>query len=376
MNGVQAQVTVGDGNANVGNINGAQTPNLYNDNTADQFNTEMDGFTVTLTFVAPVNPGVPNTLKVGVADVSDSSYDTNLLIAGGSVQSTIVAQDDDINLGFNDTKILDVLANDSSSGGALTVTHINGVAMTGGTNSVTLGTGQTVTLNPDSTFTIEGDGDDETVYFNYSIEDTAGNADTAIVEITQVPCFTSGTWIDTPDGPRLIDDLREGDFVMTRDAGPQPLRWIGQRQVAATGSFVPIRLRKGAFGATDELLLSPQHRILVVHYWADLMFGEHEVFVKAKDLLSYNNISSATDLTEVTYFHLLFDEHQIVTANGVNCESYLPGAMTAEQFDSGAQDEIIELFPDLRDGFDSYGSAARRILKSFEATALNQVLAT
>ncbi len=126
VNGTQATVTVGNGNVSVGNINGNTAANLYRDNQADQFNTEMDGFTVTLSVAAPVNAGVPNTIKIGVADVSDSTYDTNLLIAGGSAQASLVAVDDSANVGLNSSKTLDVLDNDSSTGGTLTITHING----------------------------------------------------------------------------------------------------------------------------------------------------------------------------------------------------------------------------------------------------------
>ena len=101
----------------------------------------MDGFTVTLTFVAPLTPGAINALKVGVADVGDSGYDTNFLIAGGSVHSTVIAKDDTIIFGKNDTIILDVLGNDSSTGGALTVTHLHGQAVVTSdpsNNSITL----------------------------------------------------------------------------------------------------------------------------------------------------------------------------------------------------------------------------------------------
>ena len=204
VNGVQAQVTVGNGSASIGNINGGATGNIYHDNTADQFNTEMDGFTVTLTFVAPVNPGVPNTLKIGVADVGDAGYDTNLLIAGGSVQSTIVAQDDTVSMQLNGEKTVDVLDNDSSTGGTLTITHINGQPVTAG-STVTLGSGQQVTLNPDGTFTVLGDNQAETVYFNYSVEDEVGNTDTAMVKVVQVPCFTGGTMIATPFGEMPVE---------------------------------------------------------------------------------------------------------------------------------------------------------------------------
>jgi len=200
-----ATVSVGDGMASISNINNGETQNIFNDKLADQFNTEMDGFTLTHTFTAPITPGAINTLKFGVTDVGDSGYDTNLLIAGGSFQSTIIAHDDTIIFGANDTKILDVLDNDSSTGGAFTVTHINAqaiVASDPANNSITMATGQIITLLPDGTFPIQGDADFETVYFNYLIEDAAGNTDRALVEVVQIPCFASGTTVETTEAPR------------------------------------------------------------------------------------------------------------------------------------------------------------------------------
>ncbi|MCH2163041.1 MAG: Hint domain-containing protein [Marinovum sp.] len=374
VNGVEATVSVGNGQASVGNINGANTPNLYNDNTSDQFNTEMDGFTVTLTFSAPVNAGATNTLRIGVADVADSGYDTNLLIAGGSVQSSIVALDDSVTIGNNDTTILDVLANDSTTGGTLSITHVNGETVVAG-QTIVLGTGQQVTLNANGTFTIQGDSDDETVYFNYSIVDDNGNTDTALVGITQVPCFAAGTLIDTADGPIAVETLRPGIQVPTRDQGLQTIRWVGRRTVSTTGANVPIRIAKGTMGAVRDLVLSSQHRVLIQDVWATLMFGEDEVLVKAKDLINDHSVRPVTDMDEITYVHILFDTHQIVMANGVACESYLPGPATMKQFDRSTQTEIVLLFPELTAGFDHYGPAARSILRTPEAAALAQVLA-
>ncbi|MEC7256272.1 MAG: Hint domain-containing protein [Pseudomonadota bacterium] len=369
VNGVQAQVSIGDGSASIGNINGGVTDNLYFDNTKDAYNTEMDGFTVTLTFVAPVIPDQHNTLKIGVADVGDSNYDTNLLIAGGSVQSTIVARDDTLEMGTNDTKTLDVLANDSSSGGTLTITHIQGTPVSAG-DSITLGSGQIITLNADGTFTVQGDSDGETVYFNYSVEDESGNTDTALVEITQIPCFTKGTLIDTPRGAVPIETLAVGMQVSLLDGAPQPIRWIGSRRVAATGDFRPVRLCAGQFGATRDLLVSPQHRILLADAWAELLFGTSEVLVKAVDLVNDSTVTRVNDMADVTYFHLLFDRHQIVIANGVAAESYLPGPCTLPGFDAGTQAEILRLFPQIDAVGNGYGPSARPLLKRRECPPL------
>ncbi|THH38344.1 Hint domain-containing protein [Aliishimia ponticola] len=374
VNGVEAEVSIGDGSASVGNINGAETPNLYNDNTSDAYNTEMDGFTITLTFVAPVNNGVPNTLKIGVADVQDSGYDTNLLIAGGSVQSTVVLQDDEITFGHNDEKTLDVLANDSSSAGTLSVTHINGTPVSAG-DTVVLPTGQEITLNPDGTFQILGDDDAETVYFTYTAEDTSGNAASGLVEIVQVPCFTAGCRVDTPDGPMLVEDIRPGQIVLTRDNGPMPVRWAGTSRVKAEGKHRPVRIAAGSFGAQRDITVSPNHRILVCDIWAELLFGAPEVLVKAKDLVNHRTVCWADDLAEVTYVHLLLDSHQTLFSDGLISESYQPGQQTLDAFDAETQAEIFALFPALATDPDGYGAANRPTLRSRDVAPLRAALA-
>jgi hypothetical protein len=368
VNGAEATVSIGDGSASIGNINGGQTQNIYNDNTGNQYNTEMDGFTVTLTFVAPVTPGVTNTLKIGVADVGDNSYDTNLLIAGGSVQSTIVARDDAVEMATNKDRILDVLDNDTSTGGTLTVTHINGQVVSVG-STITLATGQSITLTANGDFLIESDGNAETVYFNYSIEDTSGNTDTAIVEITQSPCFVEGSLIETPSGLVPVEELHIGMEVCTRDNGTMPIRWIGHSSTEGTGTLAPICIQAGQFGAAQDLWVSPQHRILLQGYLAELLYGELEVLVKAKDLINDQTVRQIPRQT-VTYYHMMFDSHQIIYANGVATESYLPGPATLPGFSDDIYSEIISLFPDLAHDYGSYGQAARPILKGREAMPL------
>jgi len=84
VNGEQATLTVGDGGITIDNINDTNNSNLYVDNpsSAETLNTEMDGMTITLTLKAPVTPGAINTIKIGIADSGDGSYDSNLMIAG------------------------------------------------------------------------------------------------------------------------------------------------------------------------------------------------------------------------------------------------------------------------------------------------------
>lgn len=370
VNGVEAQVSIGDGTASIGNINDG-TENVYIDNTGDQFNTEMDGFTITLTFVAPVNPGVVNTLKIGVADTVDSSYDTNLLIAGGSVQTAVVAQDDQEDIAINKTRVIDVLDNDSTTAGTLTITHINDQAVSAG-DTVILTTGQEITLNADGTLTVVTDGDLETVYFNYTADNGLGNSDTGLVEINQtVPCFLRGTLIRVPGGEIPVEDLRPGMEVLTYDNGPQVLQWAGSRRIACAPGTAPIRFARGSCGNTRDLYVSPQHRMLVSGSRAELLFGEDEVLVKAKDLVNDSTIRPALEMQDAQYFHLLFGRHQILWADGALSESYQPGPQTAAGFDAGTLAEIRELFPELcAESGRGYGNAARLALRSHEARVL------
>jgi hypothetical protein len=366
VNGQQVELSVGNGDIDPGNLNNTSNQNLFVDNTGSDFNTEMDGFTVTMTLKMKVIPGAVNSIRIGVADVTDTSYDSNLLIAGGSLQTVLVAQDDDTTLYPTGSQVLDVLANDGGS--SLTITHINGIAVTAG-STVTLNTGQTVMLNGDGTLTITGDGDTEKFNFTYTISDGT-NDDTAFVTVDSVPCFVAGTLIATPAGERAVETLRPGDLVLTRDDGAQPLRWIGSRTIAATGDFAPVHIRAGAFGDHRALSVSPQHRVLIDGPLAELLFGEAEVLVAALDLVNGASVTRREG-GEVTYVHLLFDRHQVIRSEGLETESFLPGPRTGSMFERPVIDEICRLFPQLDpDTGHGYGSAARRILRRFEALLL------
>ena len=370
INGQYVPITVGDGTTAINNINPLTEPNLFKPNTADQYNTEMDGFTLTLKLTIPVNPGVVNSIRIGIADVGDAQYDSNVLIAADSVQTQLVALDDTQTLIPTGSKTLNVLENDVHQPGAsLVVTHLNGVAVVAG-QIITLPSGQQVRLNADGTITIFGDGQAENLHFTYTVSDGLGNTDVGLVTINSVPCFVAGTLIRTPDGDVPIESLRPGDLVETLDDGPQPLRWIGSRSVPARGGLAPICIRAGTFGDHGKLLVSPQHRILIRDSLAQLMFGEPEVLVAAKDLVNDRSVRRITG-GDVEYVHLLFDRHQIVMSEGLATESFHPGPQTMADLPDEALRELATLFPELDPATgQGFGPAARRSLKTFEARAL------
>lgn len=370
VNGTHVPITVGNGATSVNNINGNTQENLFVSNTNDAFNTEMDGFTITLSLTMPVNPGVINSIRIGIADASDSQYDSNVLIASNSVQTVLIAADDDVNINPYGLKTIDVLGNDIvPSGGVLTITHINGVPVTVG-SVVNLASGQSVKLNADGTLEITGDGQIESKHFTYTISDGLGNSDVGFVKINSIPCFVAGTAILTPTGEVAVESLQPGDLVMTHDDGPQPLRWIGRRVVAAEGDFAPIRIRANTFGPHRDLMLSPLHRVLIRDSLAELLFGETEVLVAAKDLVNDRSVRSIPG-GQVEYVHLLFDRHQVVFSEGLATESFLPGPQTTKSFEADIVAEICALFPEVNpETGQGYSPAARRTLRRFEAQLL------
>ncbi|WP_128255341.1 Hint domain-containing protein [Falsirhodobacter deserti] len=199
----------------------------------------------------------------------------------------------------------------------------------------------------------------------------AGGDDDAVGETDQTLCFTPGTMIRTLSGLCAIETLKAGDMVLTRDSGMQPVRWIGQTVVSGMGPLAPVRLRPGAVpDLTDDLLVSPQHSMLIDGYRADLLFGTREVLAPARHLVDGHYIT-VEEMESVTYIHLMFDRHEVVFANGAAAESYHPAIYGLGGLDDKAREEMFAIFPDLRATPENYGRTARRVLKGYEVSALS-----
>ena len=68
--------------------------------------------------------------------------------------------------------------------------------------------------------------------------------------------FVAGSMIETPKGLRKVQQIAPGDWVCTKDHGPQPVRWVGKTKVSGKGKRAPVRIAKGQFGATSNHLVS------------------------------------------------------------------------------------------------------------------------
>ncbi|WP_204115731.1 Hint domain-containing protein [Shimia biformata] len=157
------------------------------------------------------------------------------------------------------------------------------------------------------------------------------------VDLAAPPCFTAGAMIETVDGPRPIETLQAGDLVKTRDRGLQPLKRLLRTHLPDVVlkrhmAFRPVQFQRDALGRgvpARDVLLSPQHRVLVSGWRAELFFGEDEVLVPATRLVNDSTIRTTLPTDGITYFHLVFEQHEIVMADGMESESYLPGGVDA-----------------------------------------------
>ena len=198
-----------------------------------------------------------------------------------------------------------------------------------------------------------------------------------------VICFTPETRLATPAGPRMIRDLRPGDLINTRDNGPQEVLWAGHRRMSGARLYAmphlrPIRFKAGALGIgrpDEDLLVSPQHRMMLKGAAAQALFNTPEVLVTAEDLINDLNVIVDHTLREVTYVHILLDRHNIIWANGLESESFHPSNTALDTVDPAQLGGLMELLPGIDVNPHSYGDYARRNLSASEAAILRYEMA-
>lgn len=197
---------------------------------------------------------------------------------------------------------------------------------------------------------------------------------------TDVICFTRDAMIATMSGERPVQSLCEGDRVITRDNGLQEVAWLGHKtldhgDLLANPTLQPILIKAGSLGHNQperDLMVSPNHRMLIANDANALLFDERETLVAAKHLVGKPGVERAS-VTSVTYYHVLFEHHEVVLGNGAWSESFQPGDYSVSTLNEDQRSEIFGLFPELKsEGALAGFAAARRSLNKNEA-ALVQI---
>ncbi|MCG6901560.1 MAG: Hint domain-containing protein, partial [Rhodobacter sp.] len=249
-------------------------------------------------------------------NITDITFDT-------SVPDTGPAGDDEIMGGLGDDIIYGQAGNDTIVGGVGADTISGGddrdefvidTTSDGFGDSINGGTGgddfDTLDLRNLGRLevvneTVDADGDSTSGQVNFLDGDGHVTGSLTFHEIENlVICFTPGTAIATPRGEVAVQDLKVGDRVITRDDGVQDIHWIGHKKVSA-GELVadpklrPVLIRKGALGnglPERDMMVSPNHRMLIANSRTQMLFDEREVLVAAKHLVGQPGIQRVDTL--------------------------------------------------------------------------------
>lgn len=175
-----------------------------------------------------------------------------------------------------------------------------------------------------------------------------GTADEGL-PLTDLICvsFAAGTRVTLADGRQeRIEHLAPGDSILTRDHGPQPVRWTGRATLRAKGAFAPIIVRPGVLGNDAELIVSPHHRLFIYQRGTERIGGVAEILVQAKHLVDGEAILRREG-GFVDYYSLVFDRHEIIFAEGIAAESLMVNEATVAQLPPELAGELLSRFPGL-----------------------------
>lgn len=208
----------------------------------------------------------------------------------------------------------------------------------------------------------------------YDDDEETGGTRLLYTDLESVPCFCQGTSLMTAAGDQPVDWIRPGDRVMTKDRGFQPVLWVGRTtfpasKLESTPKLRPIRIAAQSIDVqtpAQDLLLSPEHRVLLKSYQVELLFGTDEVFAPIKAVANGGAIAQYLPRHEISYYHILFQNHEIVLAEGLWVESFFPGKMALASLPAKKQAQIRGLLGPKADAM----KTARLCLKPWEVNLL------
>jgi hypothetical protein len=283
------------------------------------------------------------------------------VINGGGGEIDLAGTSPGTLAGFDGTSITNFASLQFDTGadwtisGDSSVDGLSGISSIGGFNvgdtidltdfmatSVAFASNQLVLTTDGATDTLNITGGFQTADFSY-IGDGESGTDITVT----ATCYAAGTRIRTTRGEVAVENLREGDLVLTVSGRTQPISWIGHRHVNFHGHpnrqrILPVRITAHAFGQgmpERDLLLSPDHAVFV-----------EDVLIPIRHLVNGGSIAQI-ECDTITYYHIELPRHDVLLADGMPAESYLEaGARDA----FANVDGVIQLHPDFEPPRDHY----------------------
>ena len=194
-------------------------------------------------------------------------------------------------------------------------------------------------------------------------------------------CFTEGTMILTPRGEVPIETLCVGDLVTTAEGKSEPILWVYAREMEFydhQSKHRPVLIKAGALGAGQparDLVVSPQHCLLMDMPPHEPDFGTGQAFVRAKFLTGLPGVRVKRGTKRIKYIAFLLARHQVVRGNGAWTESFYPGPMGLKSLTAPKRREIEAILARLCDRSElNYGSRAAKVLTRTETEWLVRAL--
>jgi collagen type I/II/III/V/XI/XXIV/XXVII alpha len=324
--------------------------------------------------VLQINAGGTLELTGPVLNAASTTFTDDL-----TPQSTYTVTNSVVDVNFADaTGVLKLDAIAGFEGTIATVQKGDSFVITGGTlNNLGVSNNNTLTVSD------SGNGGTDQLIFASSV--SAGGFSIVNSNTIQVACFAEGTRIEAENGPVAVEALacapsglirslprhglgsafglhqhdahndgtpsprhddggdstrapRTGSRVVTVDGRVEPIVSILKRTVNCARhpkpeTVWPVRISAGALGEVPsrDLYLSPDHAVFM-----------NGVLVPVKLLINGTTIAQVKR-SEVTYYHVELERHEVILAEGLAVESYLDVGDRAN-FDGTAG--TIRLFPD------------------------------
>jgi hypothetical protein len=154
-----------------------------------------------------------------------------------------------------------------------------------------------------------------------------------------------------------VEKLRSGSKILSKDGSFKTLRIPMHRKLCAqevcdNPNLAPVRIMAGALGngmPKRDLLVSRQHRMLVSSKVCERMFGQPDALVAAIRLTELPGVFVESVDQGVEYFHLIFDHHEVIFAEGTPTESFSPGPEALKSMSREAREEILTILPEVYD---------------------------
>ncbi|MFM2390757.1 MAG: hypothetical protein RLZZ437_2312 [Pseudomonadota bacterium] len=182
--------------------------------------------------------------------------------------------------------------------------------------------------------------------------------------------FAQGTLITLPSGRAVeIESLQPGDLVLTRDHGPQPIRWVGRATLRAVGAFAPVVIPAGSMGNAGDLVVSQHHRMFLYQRKRLPGLATSELLVQAKHLVDDDTIF-IREGGMVDYFSLIFDAHEIIYAEGIPAESLMVTEATLHRLPPELSEQVKAQFPGLSHNQHFGTEAGREALTALRGQSL------